>query len=367
MPKQAHFDDVFGNSTLPLKQIDKERWAGAYRFTTETAYDAWVSNCLFFYISSTSRGAAICCSAASNSSGVQRLFIEETIFTECKTMSSYAGGIYFYNTNNGECVIFRTCCFNCSSMFSDHSWGQFACIETKFRATTSKNEVNETTITGIMKEESTITHYALILEYSNIICSSVNITNNECYHCPALLCYPTNNTDVCTCCIIYTSIVNNSANGSYGCILLSNLYATQLISTSNIINNKQSTDDHATIIVNTNLFINESCIIGNNECKQIFSISNSLSNIKITNCTLDSDILTSSRYSGELTIISSKEFSFINALSHIVTGRCNSTFDSYGTLTVAVNIQKNGSRNCPVITPYCKCMKQYNIDLLQWY
>ena len=262
-------------------------------------------------------------------------------FTSCKTTNTRGGGIYFSNTNNGECVIFHTCCFDCSSKYSGSSYstlGQYAYIATKNNDASFKNEVNESTITGI-KKESAYPRYALRLDYSNIICSSVNITNNECYYYPALRCYPTVKTDIITCFIIYTSIVNNSAKGGCGCILL-NSGSTQIISTSNIINNKQ--DDSSTqaiIFTYGNLCINESCIIGNNEGYKVFYENGGSSyQIKIINCTLDNNIMTSTRYTGSFTIISSKQYSFINALTHIVTEKCDSFLDSYGTLTAAPNI-----------------------------
>ena len=44
---------------------------------------------------------------------------------------------------------------------------------------------------------------------------------------------------------------------------------------------------------------------------------------------LDSDIISSKRYTGSLMIVSSKEYSFINALTHIVTEKCDSRKDKF--------------------------------------
>ena len=74
--------------------------------------------------------------------------------------------------------------------------------------------------------------------------------------------------------------------------------------------------------------INESCIIGNNQGKNVFHKGSSSSQIKITNCTLDSDIMTNTRYTGSITIISSNEYNFINALSHFATNKCDSIFET---------------------------------------
>ena len=327
--KRTQFSDVFSNSDSS-KFEDLKQQTRTVQYCPSKA-DASVANCLFHDCSSSSNGGAVSCS-----SSIERIFIEETTFTTCRTTNYYGGGIYFNNTNNGECVIFHTCALNCSSTCSgrDYSRGQYAFIRAKNTAT-SKNEVNETTIAGIKSKETS--HHALELSYSNIICSSVNITNNECYCRPALSCCPTYLRAICTCCIIYTSIVNNSAS-SHGCMLFENSGSTQMIYTSNIINNKEVGVGEGTIYSTTNLFINESCIIGNmeGEGKRVFYECGGSCQIMITNCTLDSDIITqSTRYSGTFKIISTKESSFINALSHIVTGKCMSSFDTYGTLTAA--------------------------------
>ena len=318
-----------------------------------TQPDVYISNSLFHDCISSQCGGAISCT--SNTS-VNRLFIEETTFTTCKTNSLKGGGIYFSNTKNGSCVISRTCSLNCSSTFKCYiqqdelstrqalkyvwhsdTYGQYAYIETNSKSP-CKNEVNDSTITGITKDND-CSRYALALYYGNIKCSSVNITKNECKHCPALGCAPAVNTDAVTCYITFTSIVNNTASNGYGCILLDETYSSQLISTSNIINNKRDDDDDftsATIVTYGNLCINESCIIGNNEDSIVFYEGSDSCQIKIIKCTLDSDIIQSSRYEGSLTIINSREYDFINALAHIVTGDCDSFLDSYGTLTAAI-------------------------------
>jgi hypothetical protein len=257
----SQFSDVFGSSSN-LETYSEQQRKGSTTAYVPSKSDVYISNCLFETCTSSTYGGAV----SSSSTSVNRMMIEGSTFTSCKTTNTRGGGIYFYNTNNGECVIFHTCCFDCSSKYSGTSYntvGQYAFIQTKSNDASFKNEVNESTITGI-KKESAVPYYALELAYSNIICSSVNITNNECYYYPALRCYPAVKTDIITCFIIYTSIVNNSAKGGYGCILL-NTDSTQIISTSNIINNKQDSSSYATILTYGNLCINESCIIGNNE------------------------------------------------------------------------------------------------------
>ena len=281
--KLTQFSDVFGTSSA-LQSLTNEKRTGNNPFTPSKS-DASIENCLFYDCTSSTNGGAVCCS-----NSVQRILIEETTFTSCKTTGSSGGGIFFKKTN-GKCVIFHTCSFNCSSGSSGHYANMQTFIESSYSnsgsrrrkkvdSTTSsiqrketdassKNEVNESTITGIENENAN-SMYALYLHYGNIICSSINITNNKCCYYPALGCYPNYEQNACTCYIIYESIVNNSANGGCGCIWLNKEGSTQLISTSNIINNQQSADDDATIYTYGNLFINESCIIGNNKGKRVF-------------------------------------------------------------------------------------------------
>ena len=326
--KRSEFSDVFSSGTRYIKNCSKEIHTNTTTFAPTINCDACVANCIFSDISSDQDGGAIGCSGTSTT-GVQRIYIEETTFTTCKTTNINGGGIFFSNADNGECAIFRTCSFNCSSTRSnnDVTLGQYAYTKTKEDAS-SKNEVNETTITG-SKKESAFSKHALNLYYSNIICSAVNITNNECCYCTALYCSPTNNAGSLTCFIMHTSIVNNNATSGYGCIDLGNKDAKCLIFASNIINNEQDKNGiitPGTIHTYAYLFINESCIIGNNKGEKVFYASRR--SIKITNCTLDSDIMTNKRYAGSVTVISSKEYSFINSLSHIVVGKCESSFDS---------------------------------------
>jgi len=160
-------------------------------------------------------------------------------------------------------------------------------------------------------------NYALCLQYGNILCTSVNLTNNECYWYPALGCYRTSSSTS------YSSIVNNTANPSGCCIGLSS--SSHCIDTCNILNNNQESNDGIIRTYNANLFIKDSCILGNN--KRIFYATYS-GKITISNCTIDDDIFTNTRYLGNVTVNKTIERSFNIVLSHIATQGC----DSYITL-----------------------------------
>ena len=179
------------------------------------------------------------------------MLVEQSSFISCITSYTHGGGI---RSDSGRCVLSRICAFNCCSTYNDYSFGQFAYIYSNI-----KNNVNDSSITHTLKK-GTNPCYALYLRYGNILCTSVNLTNNECLCYPALLCYRTSS-------ISYSSIVNNTANPGYGCIVLS--YNSHCIDTCNILNNNQTWNDYGTIIAHkANLFIKDSCILGNN--KRVF-------------------------------------------------------------------------------------------------
>ena len=335
LTKNALFSDVFENSKM-------EAYFNEETSIAPSKNDVYIAYCFFHDCTSESFGGAV----SAESTSVQRMLIEETSFITCKTTNEVGGAIFFYNEELGECVLFRTCSFNCSSILSDISEGQYSYIVTN-NDESSKNEVNESTIAGT-KAELYDQWSVLCLGYSNIICSSVNITNNECCYFTALLCHPTASDLVPACSIEYASIVNNTAK-NYGCIVLDCEDSSQLIYACNINNNKQDTNNDATISVYTNLFINESCIIGNNKGNKVFYEDCSSCQIIITDCTLDGDIFTDTRYFGSITVISSKKYSFTVELSRIFAGKCESHIDPKRT------------SDCHRITQCCKCFRRYNI------
>ena len=89
-----------------------------------------------------------------------------------------------------------------------------------------------------------------------------------------------------------------------------------------------------------------------NEGNKVFYGEKSNCQITITNCTLDNDLMTSKRYTGPFTIISSRENSFINTPLDIVTVKCHSLLDSYGLYIVAPGIQEPQQKK----TPTCRMM-----------
>jgi hypothetical protein len=314
------FSDVYGQGYSP-----KEYKGPQYTQTiTPNENYVYVHDCVFSYCSSSSNGGALNCGDT-----IYKLFVEQTTFISCSTSTSNGGGIYFKSQTNGESVLSKICGFNCSST----STGPFAYVYTK-NDITYKNYVNDSTIT----HTSILSGYpqrALYLYYGSIICLSVNITNNECYYHTALSTCPTvgsGSPASDTCCISYNSIVNNTAKGGWGCMSFDGSTTSQVVYACNIINNKQTVYSTYEIIfhVCSNVLTKDSCVLGNNKGYDVFYV---YQKITISNCTIDDDIISNSRYTGTVIFTKMIERSFIHALSHISTHKCDSYFDSYGTLT----------------------------------
>jgi hypothetical protein len=319
---KGSFEDVYGTGLNPTSYIRNE-YAGTQ--LTPSANNVYVYDCFFHDFSSTSNGGAIF-----SGSSVYKLLIEQSSFISCKTSSYGGGGIYFDYTGNYECVLSRICVFGCSCA----SYGTFAFIRL-YNSANYKNHVNDSTITHSLKDGKSPSD-SIYLRADTILVPSNNFTKNECHNNPAFCCHSMRSTKSETCWITYCSIVNNTANGGNSCIRLYSSSSAHL-DACNIINNKQTSSSYGTIEANTNILIKDSCILGNNEGNTVFYAPSYI--ITISNCTVDNN-----RYYGSVIFTKSIERSFIHALSHIETRICDSSFDSYGTLTVKPNVPSRSSR-----------------------
>jgi hypothetical protein len=302
---------------------------------TPTSNYVYVHDCVFRSCTSNSNGGALYCHSSNN---VIKLLVGRTSFTSCRTSNQHGGAIYFESTTSGECILNKICGFDCLSTYSGrYGFGQFAYAITK-NDVAFKNHVNDSSFTRTPKV-GTYSCYVLRLDYGNILCPSVNITNNECWHCTVLYIIATASSASNTVCISHSSFINNTADGSWSCfIFTSNSVSSQLMDACNILNNKQTEYNYGIIYVRANLLIKDSCILGNDKDKNIFYEDHASCKITISNCTIDDDIFANGRYYGSVIVSKMIESSFINALSHIATRNCDSYFDSYGTLTAKPNV-----------------------------
>jgi hypothetical protein len=324
---KGSFEDVYGSGLNPTNYIRNE-YSGTR--LTPNANNVYVYDCFFHDISYSSNDGAICCD-----SNVYKLLVEQSSFFSCKISSGRGGGIYFKNSGNYECVMSKICAFGCSC--SNH--GQFAYINLGSNVN-YKNHFNDSTIAHSLNDGKS--PWDSIYYYSDtIFIPSDNFTNNECYTNPAFCCHTSRSSTLELCIVSYCSIVNNTANGGYSCIRFYSSGSTHRIDTCNIISNKQTATTHGTIKAFSNILIEDSCILGNNEENSVFYTYSSSYTITVSNCTVDNN-----RFTGAGSVIFTKtaKSSFIHALSHIVTRSCDSNFDSYGTLTAKPNIPSRSSR-----------------------
>jgi len=296
------FEDVFGPSYTPINYAGQN----ITQTLNISQQNVYIYNCYFHHCLSSTDGGAIYCSG-----NVYRMLIERSSFLNCMTAGDQGGAIY---SGCGNFVLSRICSFNCVSTLSGGSYGQFAYLSASVRF-----HINESSITHVLLE-NTRRREALCIEYRNILLRSDNLTNINCYEKTVIFCGSAFT-------ISYSSIVNNSATGGYGCIYTEES-GPSLIDTCNILNNKLNSPSTSyylgAISTDGNLLIKDSCIIGNYEGKIVFHAKYSHS-ITISNCTIDDDIFTGRRYSGTVTVSKTIKKSFTNSLSHFLTRGCDVT------------------------------------------
>jgi hypothetical protein len=275
-------------------------------------------------VSTNVNGGALYCSS------VTYLLVESTSFFSCKT-SGRGGAIDFSISNNGQCILYKVCGYDCCSTTGTYS--QFAYIGVR-HLITHKNYANFSSIVCCVNEIST-SRYTLYLDYGDICCQSVNISNNKCYQRTAIICFPFRDSNTITCSFSCCTFADNIAI-EYSCIYFHQSGANYKIKSCNIIRNIQgSLSSEGTFYTNGFLRIEDSCIL-ENTATYIFSVESTSYTITISNCTVDK-----TSNNGYLTIQNTVTKSFIHALNHMSTRNCHSEYDSAGTL--APNIQTPSS------------------------
>jgi thioredoxin 1 len=302
--------------------------------------NAYVSNCLFKSISSTSGDGG-----ALSLTSVTYFLVESTSFFSCRTSGTYGGAIYFYNRNNGQSVLYEVCGYDCYS----NPYALFARIDVN-NAASSKNYFNYSSISCCVNENSN-SELVLRLIYGKIYCPSINISMNKCVvHHSSICCDPFSDSNSVICSLSYSSFTDNTANQGV-CICFWTTGAKSEIKNCNILRNTQVSSSHGTIYTNGYLTIDDSCIL-ENKATYIFSQYSSSYTITLSNCTVDS-----TSNNGYLTTQNTAIKSFILALNHMSTLNCNSEYDSAGTLTPIMQIPSS-SKKQRVYYSFVKCFYQ---------
>jgi hypothetical protein len=285
----------------------------------------YVLNCLFKECTSGSNGGALYCTS------VTSLLIESSSFFSCKTSSSQGGAIYFYN-GNSQCVLYGVCGYDCCSTYaSGRSFFQFAYILVNNGAS-SKNYVNYSSTSHCVNERSN-SYNTYELEYGKICCPSINISMNKCYRHSGILASPFTDSNSVTSSMSYSSFVNNTSSES-SCIYFHRGGTNHEMKCCNILRNTQCTSTYGLLLTETNLMIEDSCIL-ENTATYIFYFYYSSYSITLSNCTVDK-----TTNNQNLIIRKTVTKSFIHGLNHMSTQNCHSEYDSVGTLTVVSSLNK---------------------------
>jgi hypothetical protein len=292
----------------------------------------YVSNCLFTSITTSSAGGALYFSTST-----QYLLVESTSFFSCKT-SSNAGAIFFTNTNNGQCVLYAVCGYDCctTSGYNTH----FTYIRV-YNTVSSKNYVNYSSISRCV---SVNTYYTLELGCGNVCCPSINMSMNKCCGRTEIFCWPTSDSNSVTCSLTYSSFADNDAV-YYTCVFLWQSNTNFEMKSCNIIRNTQPLGNgEGTIATCGTLTIQDSCILENKATNTFYG------SITLSYSTVDS-----TSNNGYLTIQNTVTKSFILALNHMSTHNCHSKYDSAGYLTPVIQTPSSSKKQ----RPYCSCERLF--------
>ena len=242
---------------------------------------------------------------------------EATSFIDC-TPSGSGGALYLSIT--GESVLSKICGFGC---FSTSSSNLFDYIKVSNDAS-KRNEVLDSSVCRCVQ-----TNYKEMIQhnYGKVLFSDDNVSLNECdCYCAIDSDYQNAECNEFGFMLVYSSIANNTAS-VYQCIRASSSSLKKQILSCNVLMNKQSSTEYGIIHSNGQLFINNSCILGNVGSKIIYVDTK---NGVVSNCTLD---FTSSSVNGA-SITSQASSSFINGIKCLSSALCEAFYDSYGGLTV---------------------------------
>jgi hypothetical protein len=311
---------------------------------TPSGSNVYVLNCLFSSITSTGNGVALYCTST-------YLLVESTAFFSCKTSGGRGGAIYFTNTNSGQCVLHEVCGYDCCTTDGYNNHFIYTSVKNDI---SSKNYINYSSISRCVNENS---WHTLYVNNGNIICPSVNFSNNKCYG-QFVVCFPLSYSNTVTCSLSYSSFADNIAS-RYICLILWTTGAEYEIKSCNILRSTQGTlNSYGTICAGGNLKIMDSCIL-ENAADYIFYQESSSYRITLSNCTADK-----TTYNRNLVTQNTVTKSFILALNHLSTQNCHSEYDAAGYLTPIIQTPSSSKKQIYCYTGQKYCLMLRNEDIL---
>jgi predicted outer membrane repeat protein len=279
---------------------------------------AYIKNSFFNGLSSTNGGSIYYDSSSSN----LLMLVESSTFINSQA-TNRGGAIYF--SSSGQFVMFKVCGYGCKTT---SSYGIFDYIYVT-DSISSKNEVHDSVICHTTQ---TSYYYELYHHYGKVVVKQTNVSSNTIPQVP-IRSNPSSNGDSVASSISYSSIANNTLSVGDN-IYLSSSYVYE-IDSCNIISNTDKGTERAVILTDGSLNLRGSCIVNNLATYVLRNRGGKT--VTVTNCTIDP----SNKNSGAIVITSTPQTSFINKIKHIETALCYSTYDSFGSLTVAPDTTKS--------------------------
>jgi hypothetical protein len=298
---------------------------------------AYILNCFFNGLSSTSSGGSIYCS----SSGLLML-IESSTFINSQSTNS-GGALYI--SSSGQFVMVKVCGYGCKTTSSNY---QFDYV-TVTNDINSKNEIHDSVICHTYHESG---YYETYHGNGKIIVTQTNFSSNKCYDIASIEAVPTLNGSAITSMISYSS-VTNTTDVKGPCFYLSSSDKFYGVDSCNFISNKCPNSGKGVVLADGSLELKNSCFMDN----VVYNVYNrGGKSVTVTNCTIDS----ASKYYGNIVTLSTPKSSFINKIKHLETALCYATYDSYGSLTVAPDSTKTFPNVIPpdkieiILEMYCR-------------
>ena len=261
--------------------------------------DIYVTECQFISCEVTNEGGSAIYVYESLDS--TKMLIEKSLFQNC-TSSGESGYGTIYFLPQGNCVLSKICAYNCSASMVSFSF--VWCSE----GDEYKNHVLDSSVCYCNSGGQGVLYHF----FGIVVISSLNFSSNTYSDCSiGCISY----SPAITGKIAFSSITKNTAE--LGVVVFEN---TNILSSSNIINNKLNQDTGGIICISSfSLEVKDSCIL-NNIAKYTFYGESSAKGITVNNCTLDEDI--DSKINEHVTITNRVSNPFEHKLVHLSTGAC---------------------------------------------
>ena len=161
--------------------------------------NAWISNCYFYDMSSSSSGGAISFSGSDST----HFLVEKSNFVNCR-MTDTSGDAGAINVNPSNSVLKSICCYNCHSSNYEGGCNIYG---PNSNSNNIINYVHDSSVAYCVASS----YYTMVHEYGYIEIKSVNLSHNQANQYSALDCAPSSKQGTYGTSISYSSFADNTA------------------------------------------------------------------------------------------------------------------------------------------------------------